>query len=62
MSHCREDAGELVSPVYDKLLLRGVSPSRMMEEPGLIERVTNVQPEPIFLAETDSDASEASST
>ena len=26
MSHCREDAGELVLPVYDRLLLRGVSP------------------------------------
>ena len=26
MSHCREDAGELVLPVYDKLRLRGVSP------------------------------------
>lgn len=26
MSHCREDAGELVLPVYDRLLQRGVSP------------------------------------
>ena len=85
MSHCREDAGELVLPVYDRLLLRDVSPwldhhdyplgptsvqalqdgilksrhvvffitpsfARMMEEPGLIERVTTVQPEPIFFS------------
>ena len=44
-------------------LLRQVpSYARMMEEPGLIERVTNVQPEPLFFLGTDPDSNAATNT